>query len=64
MHRLLRGMRGVARDFVRNPILMLALTLVLLQVLLAWSAWVLEKISSLSDRAPASHGVLILWFQC
>lgn len=30
-----RWLRGVGRDFVRNPILMLALTLVLLQVLLS-----------------------------
>ena len=33
--RLWRGVRGAGRDFVRNPILMLALTLVLLQLLLS-----------------------------
>ncbi|MBC7704114.1 MAG: ABC transporter permease, partial [Rhodoferax sp.] len=51
--RLLRGLHGAGRNFVRNPILMLALTLVLLQVLLSVFAPVLAPHDPVAQAVEA-----------
>ena len=50
MAMLRRWMQGVGRDFVRNPILMLALTLVLAQVLVV-SLFVGNRAISFQERS-------------
>ena len=51
--RPLRWLRGMGRDFVRNPILMLALTLVLLQVLLSVFADVISPHDPVAQAVEA-----------
>jgi peptide/nickel transport system permease protein len=50
---LRRGMQGVGRDFVRNPILMLALTLVLAQVLVSVFANVISPYDPVEQAVEA-----------